>query len=191
MFGRKASTEAKPPPTSFAASGFGALSGSTTSPFGALGGIPTASSGFGSLAASGDKGSLESHTDAPSSKNVGGFGGSVLSAPSAFGGEASGFGKLGAGLSGGFGTVGGKLTSFASKEGSGIIGLNQGPVKRFGAPAEEGDEEEEGDSEDQDSDGEQTAASKELKEDRRFHHQESKNPFIRSFFASHSMPASS
>lgn len=178
LFGSKANAEAKPPPTSFATSGFGALSGSTTSPFGTLGGVSTASSAFGSLTASGDKSSSESHTGGLGFKDVGGFGGSLLSAPSAFGGESSGFGKLGAGSSGGFGAAGGKLTSFASKDGTGIIGLSHAPVKPFGAPDEEDHEEEEGDSDDQEDDGDQGAGGKELKEDRRFHHHERKNPFL-------------
>ncbi|KAI9795093.1 MAG: hypothetical protein M1816_000115 [Peltula sp. TS41687] len=173
VFGGKPSAEAKPPATSFVTSGFGALTGSATSSFGALGGVSTAPSGFGSLAASVNKGSSDSLKDASSGKKFGAFGGSVLSAPSAFGGETSAFGKLGGGLGGGFGAAGGgKLTTFASKGGAGIIGLSETPAKPFGAPDEEEYEDEEGESDDEEVDGDLEAGGKELKEDRKFHHHE-------------------
>ncbi|KAI9799514.1 MAG: hypothetical protein M1833_004036 [Piccolia ochrophora] len=136
VFGSKSTSPPQTSLSAFASSGFGKLSGSNESPFGALGqsSTPSGSAGF---ASAGSKDSAPSGFAAISSPkspvSESGFGGGSFGG-SAFGAATSGFGKLGSGFGGGFGGATGSLTSFASKEGSGIIGLKEKPAKAFGAP---------------------------------------------------------
>ena len=143
-----------------------------SSPFGTLG-MSSAPSGFGTLSTSGDKRLSASSLGASgTSPNASGLGG-LPSMSSGFGTETSGFGKLGAGLGGGFGVTGPGLTSFASKGGTGIIGLSQAPAREFGAPDELDDEDEEEDLEKAAEHGNSgKATTRDGKDDRRFQHQE-------------------
>jgi Ran-binding protein 3 len=175
------SEQPQPTTSAFASSAFGALAGSSTSAFGALGQNKTLSSfaSPGSTPAPGE----DSAKPAPSA-----FGGiSSTASPfatagsSGFGSSASGFGKLGNGFGGGFGGLGGgsKLTSFASSGTPGVIGSStKTGITAFGAPADE-EEEQSGD------DGEVDSGVKspklivdEDKKDTRFFEQDSEiSPF--------------
>lgn len=171
-FGALAAKTSSPPSeqpqtsaSAFAASGFGALAGSSTSGFGAIGksngGFGSGGGGFGS----GSKSPLGAATNDESAKSTGSsFGGalgqqSAFAAPATsgggFGSGASGFGKIGqssgfgSGLSGsGFGSSGGGLTSFASGKSTPLSGAIK-QAKAFGAPP---DDDEEGDNEGGDDD---------------------------------------
>ncbi|KAI9775025.1 MAG: hypothetical protein M1839_001577 [Geoglossum umbratile] len=155
----------------FASPGFGALYGSSTSPFGALGTSPPTSSpfgslgagkgtgvsGFGALLSAGKSGSLAS----------GSFGGTP------FGMTSSGFGAL----SGGFGgSTGAGLKDFSSNGSSRILGLKEKSPRPFGAPEDES--EESGDeATDDEANGEDRRDSKDEKKadvdvEKRFHPQE-------------------
>jgi len=137
------SEQSQPATSAFASSAFGALAGSSTSAFGALGQNKTLSSfaSPGSTPAPGE----DAAKPAPSA-----FGGlSSAASPfasagaSGFGSSASGFGKLGNGFGGGFGGLSGgsKLTSFASSGTPGVIGSStKVGITAFGAPADEEDE---------------------------------------------------
>src|SRR5438874_9258193 len=94
----------KPPQTStnaFAASGFGALAGSSTSGFGALGASTSSTSPFGSLGSSG-KPTSGFGTSAVASAGFGNGSTTPSSVP-----VPSGFAALRSGMSGGFGALGG------------------------------------------------------------------------------------
>ncbi|KAI9756662.1 MAG: hypothetical protein M4579_003751 [Chaenotheca gracillima] len=114
--------------SAFAKSGFGALAGSATSPFGSL--SPKAeASPFGTFGGG--------------AKPAGSVFGSSFQAPanSTFGGGSSGFGKFGGGFGGPLGGTRG--TDFSSKGVSSGIGLGEKPAKQakpFGAPAESREE---------------------------------------------------
>lgn len=176
----KSPTEQSSSTTSaFASSAFGALAGSSTSAFGALGQNKTLSSfaSPGSTPAPGEDGAKP----APTPSAFGGLSSTAspfaTAGTSAFGSGASGFGKLGNGFGGGFGGLGGgqKLTSFASSGTPGVIGSStKTGITTFGAPADE-EEEQSGDENEDDS----GAKSPKLivdedKKDTRFFEQDSK-----------------
>lgn len=152
-------------------SGFGALSGSSASGFGAIG---KATGGFGAGGSFASPSKADAPTKPESSSAFGGALGqqsvfsssspkptaSVFASPagfgamssgSAFGGGSSGFGSLGGG---------GGLTSFATGKPSASLAGSSKPAKSFGAPpndVEEGDDDEE---RDRDGDGEDDAGFK-------------------------------
>lgn len=146
--------------SAFAKSGFSALAGSTTSPFGTVGAskpsvfggnTQTTTSGFGGLKGSALSGSTTTTTTSgfgslAGSKPVSGFGFGNTST-SGFGalGGGSAFGSaLGNGFAGGSGP---KLSSFAAP-GKADAPLSK-PVKAFGAPeSDEEDSDDEGGSDD-------------------------------------------
>lgn len=170
----------------FASSGFAALSGSTTSPFGTLGHSSTTSnvSPFGAARPAqvplSGVGGIPAHKTEPASR--GGFGGATTTA------TISGFGSIGASISGssGFGTLGGstfgggfgtgfgggaKLTSFAAPSGDAKLG-GSAPLRTFGT---RGEDEEDDDNEDNGEDGEDDSKTIAVQEtDARFHQQEGK-----------------
>ncbi|TKA81815.1 hypothetical protein B0A49_00579 [Cryomyces minteri] len=169
-------------PSAFASSGFGALASSKTSGFGALGNTVGSTSPFGAISGAGKPAGssfASSSTTTIEPAKSGGFGGLSTASTmptfgnvggSGFGPGASGFSKIGGGFGGGFGSVsGGNLSSFASKTGSGILGLSDKPARAFGAAPEEDDEEGSGADED---DGEiKSPRGEEEKKDRRFFEQ--------------------
>ncbi|KAK6007906.1 hypothetical protein QM012_004720 [Aureobasidium pullulans] len=139
--------------SAFASSAFGALAGSSTSAFGALGQNKTLSSfaSPGSTPAPGEDGAKP----APTPSAFGGLASTAspfaTASSSAFGSGASGFGKLGNGFGGGFGGLSGgpKLTSFASSGTPGVIGSStKTGITAFGAPAEDKEEQSGDDGED-------------------------------------------
>ncbi len=156
----------------FASSGFAALAGSSTSPFGTLGGSSTAAtaSPFASAAAfnpgkteADKKEALKTET----SPN-GGFGSFVKSSSTGFGttdqppfgttgpSKTSVFGGsvFGSAFGGPFGG-GNRLTSFAAPTGDTRLGASNGAIKSIGSPNHEGDEDE-----NSESDGEVSAENK-------------------------------
>ncbi|KAI9678298.1 MAG: hypothetical protein M1817_006243 [Caeruleum heppii] len=154
--------------SAFASSGFSALAGSSTSPFGNLGPSSTgaaqpAMSSFGAGATGGS--GFGGFGTGAAAKSTAGFG-STTAAPSAFGTGTSGFAKL----SGGFGPTAGGLKGFASSGGQGIIGLSEKPVKAFGAPEEDDDEDDEGESDEEaeEGDDDNDRESVATKDDKRF-----------------------
>ncbi|KAL2356419.1 hypothetical protein BJ546DRAFT_1058996 [Cryomyces antarcticus] len=168
--------------SAFASSGFGALASSKTSGFGALGNSVGSASPFGAICGAGKPAGssfASSSTTATEPAKSGAFGGLSTAGTmstfgnvggSGFGSGASGFSKIGGGFGGGFGSfAGGNLSSFASKTGSGILGISDKPAKAFGAAPEEDDEEGSGDEED---DGEiKSPRGEEEKKDKRFFEQ--------------------
>lgn len=184
-FGALAKSKSPEPQTSasaFAASGFSALSGSSTSGFGS---VAKSSSGFGSggTFASGAK----KDNEAPKASAFGGALGqsSALSgagSASAFGSGASGFGKIGS-PSGGFGSAlggsgfgslgGGGLSSFASGgKTPAPLGGGSKATKSFGAPAAEDDDDGDDDNDHDDKAGMKSPlATEEEKQDERFYAQ--------------------
>ncbi|KAI9824092.1 MAG: hypothetical protein M1832_002161 [Thelocarpon impressellum] len=167
--GSSASSDDRPASSSaFAASGFGALAGSSVSGFGTLGAAAKSSgtSPFGSLAATKPASSgFGALSETKAATGPGGFG-STVTGPSAFGSGASGFGKLGGGLASGFG-------GFGSKAGSGIIGLSDKPAKAFGAPEEDDDDDDDDDDDGNDDDVvEDGETTRQASEDRRSHEHE-------------------
>ena len=172
----------------FASSGFAALSGSTTSPFGTLGAntISTGASPFASVAASGVKGpgGSEMADKDPKVAANGTFGSAAASATSGFGAiGASSFGTagtsnlrafggsaLGSGFGGGFGGAP-KLTSFATPTGDAKWGSGAIEVKPFGASNQDLEDEEASGSEDE---AEETKAEENEEADGRFQQQGSK-----------------
>ncbi|GAB7346034.1 hypothetical protein MBLNU457_4803t1 [Dothideomycetes sp. NU457] len=145
LSGPKASTQAQPSDSAFKSSGFGALSGSSSSGFGSLG----KTGGLSSFASPAPK--PEDKVEATIKPATSTFGG-TLGATSAFSaktgtsfGSGSGFGGFGGSGFGG----GSKLSSFASPAGSGLSGSSK-PVRAFGAPADDDDDAEEEDGEDGD-----------------------------------------
>ncbi len=148
----------------FASSGFAALSGSSTSPFGTLGvkSTTTGASPFASVAASdvkGPRGSDLSNQDKKEAVN-GIFGSTAKSTSSGFSTlGSSGFGtagtsnvrtfggsSLGSGFGSGFGGAP-KLTSFAAAAGDAKWGSGSSEIKPFGAPDQDVEDEEAGGSE--------------------------------------------
>jgi hypothetical protein len=155
------------PPTStsaFASSGFGALAGSATSPFGAVGaakpsifGAGTTASGFGSLAGatkpSDVTGTTTSVLGSGGSKPTGGFGFGSATPSSGFGGLGSGS-VFSSAISNGFAAgAGPKLSSFAAPPGNDNAPLSK-PAKAFGAPDSDEDEGSDGDDGDDGTDSE-------------------------------------
>lgn len=171
--------------SAFASSGFAALSGPTTSPFGTLNPSATTSniSSFGAVKLSqpplsGFGGTTAKKAETASS---GGFGGITTTT------TTSGFGSIGSSFSGasGFGTIGGssfgggfgsgfgggaKLTSFAAPSGDAKLG-SDAPVRAFGTREEDEEgEDHEDNGEDVDDDPKANGVQK---TDARFHQQES------------------
>lgn len=166
--------------SAFAASGFGALAGSSTSGFGAVsksnGGFGSGSGGFGF----GSKSPLGASTNDESSKSTGSsFGGALgqqspfaapASSSSGFGSGASGFGKIG--QSSGFGGSGGGLTSFASGKSTPLSGAIK-QAKAFGAPPDDDEEGENEGGDDDDGNGSKSPlVVEEDQKDERFFEQE-------------------
>lgn len=176
----------------FAASGFGALSNSSTSGFGAIG---KSSGGFGAGGgfATGGKSSLgvagssgedlasgsafgsalgQKSAFAASSSTTSGFG----TIASSFGTSASGFGKVGqsSGFGGsGFGNLGGGgLSSFASGKPSAGLASTSAAVRGFGALAEDNEDEAEDRSEDAEAGFKSPLSQEDDKQDERFYHQD-------------------
>ena len=173
----------------FASSGFAALAGSSTSPFGTLGGSSTAantstfastrsksektetdtnealktevapSSGFGTF--------VDSSSTGFSSRDQSPFGSSGSKKTSVFGGSV--FGSAFGGPFGG----GSRLTSFAAPTGDAKLGVSNGAIKPIGSPKRDEDEDENSDSE-----AEGAAESKKDEDieepDGRFQHQDGK-----------------
>lgn len=162
--------------SAFASSGFGALAGSSTSAFGALGQSKPLSS-FASPATTPAPGE-ETTKPAPSAFGSKPLGTSAFAATgsSGFGSGSSGFGTRGNGFGSGFGGLGGsKLTSFASSGTPGVIGSSKTGIKAFGAPE---DDENKSDNEDNDDDESKAKSPKPIeadedKKDERFFEQES------------------
>ncbi|KAK6442263.1 hypothetical protein LTR95_001513 [Oleoguttula sp. CCFEE 5521] len=193
-FGALASsdTATKPQPlgSAFSSSAFGALSGSSTSGFGALGKATTESSS-GSVFGSGAKSPLGESVQGENAKpELSSFGGALgqksvfadtSSAPTnGFAFSSSGFGKVGqssgfgAAASGSaFGGLGGSgLTSFASSKPSTFASSSK-PAKTFGAPTGEDDAAEEEDGTGDDDAGYKSPLSTEDDQrDERFYAQE-------------------
>ena len=162
----ESSTTDKQPQTSaaaFVSSGFAALSGSLTSPFGTLGTSSTTTTTSTSFTAFSP---LKIVSEDCSSKNIdpaanGRFGSfaksSVFGAtePSPFGTPGVGKGSVfgGSVLGGGFGSAfggGSKLTSFAAPTGDTRLGASNGAVKAIGSPSHDGDD---GENSESDADG--------------------------------------
>ncbi|EME38316.1 hypothetical protein DOTSEDRAFT_75765 [Dothistroma septosporum NZE10] len=145
-------TEPQTSSSAFAASGFGALSGSTTSAFGSIGKETGGFGSGGSFATGAKSPSNASDNTKPLSPPSSSFGGSLAQkspfasagdAGSGFGSSTSGFassgiGGFGGGLGGtGFSTIGGGgLSSFASGKPLAPLGGAAPAVKPFGAPAD-------------------------------------------------------
>jgi hypothetical protein len=161
------------PPTStsaFASSGFSALAGSTTSPFGAVGaakpsifGAGTTTSGFGALAGatkpSDVTGTATSVLSSGGSNPTGGFGFGSATPSSGFGGLGSGS-VFSSAISNGFTAgAGPKLSSFAAPPGNESVPLSK-PAKAFGAPDSDEEEGSEGDDGDDGSDSEVEGGAK-------------------------------
>ena len=155
--------------SAFKASGFGALAGSTTSPFGVIGTSSSGASGFGGFGGSqfsdGGSGGKE---DASVSGTASGFGKLKSSGDSIFGSGGSGFGGL---TSGPRSALGGSAPSFfGSQTGPSITGLREKSSRAFGAPegddGDDGEEDEEGD-EDDDADESIAGKRRHASEDRR------------------------
>jgi Ran-binding protein 3 len=177
------SEQPQPATSAFASSAFGALAGSSTSAFGALGQSKTLSSfaSPGSTPAPEDGvkpapsafGGLSSAASPFASAGSSAFG----SGGSGFGSGASGFGKLNNGFGGGFGGLSGgsKLTSFASSGTPGVIGSStKVGITAFGAPADDEEEQSGEDGEDDSGVKSPKLIVDEDKKDERFFEQDSK-----------------
>lgn len=151
--------------SAFASSGFGALAGSSTSPFGTIGEskpsvfggskAPAGTSAFGTMAGTSSTNSPFG-TGIPSESSV--FGANKTAPSSSFGASASSFGGLagqksvfGSALSNGFGASAPKLSSFAAPSKGSVATVAVKPAKAFGAPDSDEDESSNGEDE---SDGE-------------------------------------
>ena len=176
------SEQPQPTTSAFASSAFGALAGSSTSAFGALGQNKTLSSfaSPGTTPAPGEDAAKPAPKQSAFGDLAAGASPFATAGSSGFGSGASGFGKLGNGFGGGFGSLGGsKLTNFASSGTPGVIGSStKTGITAFGAPAEDR-EEQSGDEED----NEAGVKSPKLivdedKKDERFFEQESKSCFL-------------
>jgi hypothetical protein len=146
------------------------MSGSSISPFGALGTSPPSSSPFGALGAGKGAGGFGALLSAgkpgpPSSSSFGG-------AP--FGMASSGFGALGGGFGGNTGTG---LKDFSSNGSSKILGLKEKSPRPFGAPEDESEDDEDGATDDEANGGDRKGGRDEKKTDaeveKRFYPQES------------------
>lgn len=180
--------ESRTPADAFASSGFAALAGSSTSPFGTLGGSSTAATAspfapvgvFNLGKTATDKKEAQKPETAPN----GGFGSFVKSSSTGFGAtDQSPFGTSGSSKIGAFGGSvfgsafggpfggGNRLTSFAAPTGTAKLGASNGAIKPIGSPKHERDEDE-----NSESDGEALAENKkdgEIEEaDGRFQHQD-------------------
>lgn len=174
----------------FATSGFAALAGASTSPFGILGGSSTAA-GASPFASPGVLNSgmtvINKHeARKPEANFNGGFSTFVNSSSSGLGKvDQSPFGSSGSSKSGVFGRSafgsafggpfagGNRLTSFATPTGDAKLGVSNGTSKPIGSPKRDEDE-----NEDSESEGEGAAESKKAEEtedaDGRFQHQNGK-----------------
>lgn len=166
----------------FASSGFATLAGSSTSPFGTLGGSLTAASA--SPFASAGTFNLAKKAQKTETSANGGFGAFVKSSSTGVGTtDQSPFGTSVSSETGVFGgsvfgsAFGGpfsrenRLTSFAAPTGNAKLGTVNGAIKPIGSPTRDGDEDE-----NSDSDGEVLAENKKDEEpeeaDGRFQHQD-------------------
>ncbi|SMQ51167.1 unnamed protein product [Zymoseptoria tritici ST99CH_1A5] len=193
--GKSPAAEATSSSSAFAASGFSALSGSTTSGFGS---IAKSGGGFGSGGSfgSGAK-SPQSSTEAEPKPSSGGFGGALgqksafagagsTSLNSGFGSASSGFGRIGSPSAVGFGSGsgtgfgglsstiggGGGLSSFASgKSAPAPLGGASKPTRAFGAPATEVDDDEGSNAGDEEEGIKSPLSTEEEKQDERFYAQ--------------------
>lgn len=181
--------------SAFAASGFAALSKSTTSPFGTLGATSNTpdASPFSSLGSSANHTILPSTTGSSNkasldTNSVSGAGGFRSAAGSTFGTSAtSAFGslggsRLGIGFGSGFGGVGaGGLKTFAAPNGPSVFGTGVSSSRAFGSPAVDDEEDEDGDEDGQPS-GEARYGEAHDHEDKRFHEQDGKSELLISCF---------
>lgn len=174
----------------FASPGFATLAGSSTSPFGTLGGSLTAASA--SPFASAGTFNLAKKAQKTETSANGGFGAFVKSSSTGVGTtDQSPFGTSVSSETGVFGgsvfgsAFGGpfsrenRLTSFAAPTGNAKLGTVNGAIKPIGSPTRDGDEDE-----NSDSDGEVLAENKKDEEpeeaDGRFQHQDGRrNSFPR------------
>ena len=173
--------------SSFASSGFAALSRSTTSPFGAIGATSAAASTPSPFATTSPFSPMKDDSDASRKTEPapnGGFSAFAKSQSSGFGtSEPSPFGTTGAPktsvfggsiFGGGFGGAfggGSKLANFAAPTGDTKLG--NGAIKPIGSPAREGDDEENSDS-DAEGFGENGRGDVNDEGDERFQHQDGK-----------------
>ena len=171
----------------FASSGFAALAGSSTSPFGTLGSSTAATAS--PFASTGVLNSGKNKTEKQEAQNIestasGGFSAFVNSSSTGFGAtDRSPFATSGSsktGIFGGsvFGSAfggpfggGNRLTSFAAPSGNAKLGAINGAIKPLGSPKNDGDEDE-----NSESDGEVSADNRKDEEteeaDGRFQHQD-------------------
>lgn len=172
----------------FASSGFAALAGSSTSPFGTLGGSSTAATAS-PFASTGVLNLGKTETEKQEAQKLepaasGGFGAFVNSSSTGFSAtDRSPFAISGSsktGIFGGsvFGSAfggpfggGNRLTSFAAPTGNAKLGATNGAIKPIGSPKNDGDEDE-----NSESDGEMSADNRKDEEteeaDGRFQHQD-------------------
>lgn len=172
----------------FASSSFAALAGSSTSPFGTLGGSSTAATAS-PFAFAGVLNSGNTETDKQKAQKIetaasGGFGAFTNSSSTGFSAtDPSSFATSGSSKTGMFGGSvfgsafggpfggGNRLTSFAAPTGNAKLGATNGVIKPIGSP--KNDEDEDGNSE---SDGEVSADNRKDEEteeaDGRFQHQD-------------------
>ena len=174
----------------FASSGFAALAGSSTSPFGTLSGpsitanaSPFASAGFNSgkteiditealkieaAPSSGFSTFVDNSSTGFSSTDQSPFGSSGSKKTSVFGGSV--FGSAFGGPFGG----GSRLTSFAAPTGDARLGVSNGAIKPIGSPKRDEDEDEHSDSEAEGAT--ESKKDEDIEEsDGRFQHQDGKH----------------
>lgn len=175
----------------FASSGFATLAGSSTSPFGTLGGTSTAATAS-PFASAGVFNSGKAETDRKETQKTetaakGGFGALVNNSSTGFGTidrspfatpgssktDVFGGSVFGSAFGGPFGG-GNRLTSFAAPTGNAKLGASNGAIKPIGSPKHDGDEDE-----NSESDGEVLAENKKDEEadeaDGRFQHQDGRH----------------
>ena len=175
----------------FASSGFAALTGSSTSPFGTLGGSSAAATGspFGSagVSTSGRPETDNHEHQKPAAAANGGFSAFVNNSSTGFGStDQSPFGTSGSSKTSFFGGLvfgsafggplsgGSRLTSFAAPTGDAKLGISNGAIKPIGSPKRDEDEDENSESE-----GEGAAENRKDEEteeaDGRFQHQDGRH----------------
>ena len=183
--------ESQTPGDTFASSGFAVLAGSSTSPFGILGGSLTTATAS-PFASAGVFNSRDTETDRKEVQKTeqaanGGFGAFLNKSPPSFGiTDQSPFATSGSSKTGVFGGSvfgsafggpfggGNRLTSFAAPTGNAKLGAGNGAIKPIGSPKHEGNEDE-----NSGSDGEGLAENKKDEEtqeaDGRFQHQDGRH----------------
>lgn len=176
----------------FASSGFAALAGSSTSPFGTLGGSSTATASpfaSGGVFNSGETKIDKKEVKEPETAANGGFGTFINTSSTRFGStDQSPFGTSASSKTSVFGgsifgsafggplSGGNRLTSFAAPTGNAKLGFSNGAIKPIGPPKRDEDEDE-----DSESEGEGSAENKKDDEteeaDGRFQHQDGRYIF--------------